>query len=104
MRYDRRDTSAPGSRGVRDVKSAPLRIWLEGVGYPDHGFGRAQHQHAIGFEHPRKPIEDASLGFLVEIDQDVATENHIERSKMGKILQQVQLPVLHHAADIRAEL
>ena len=49
-------------------------------------------------------VEDAGLGVLVEIDQDVAAEDHVECSEMGKILQQVQLPVLDHGANIGVDL
>ena len=71
---------------------------------PDHGFGGAQRQQAVGLEQPGKALEDAGLGVLVEIDQDVAAENHVERSEMRKVLQQIQLPVLDHGADIGIEL
>ena len=50
-------------RDIRTIKSAPLRIGLEGIGDADHGFGRAQRQHAVGLQHPRKPIEDVRLAF-----------------------------------------
>ena len=59
----------------------------------------AQGQHAIGLDHRRKPLEDAGFGLLVEIDQNVSAENHVERTKMRKILQQVELPMLHHGAN-----
>ena len=52
----------------------------------------------------RDPVEDAGLGVLVEIDQDVAAEHHVEGAEMGEILQQVELPVLDHGADIGIEL
>ena len=52
----------------------------------------------------RKAVEDVGLGVLVEIDQHVAAEDHVERAEVGKILQQVQLAVLHHGADVGIEL
>ena len=49
-------------------------------------------------------LEDAGLGVLVEIDQHVAAEDHVESAEMGEILQQIELPMLHHGADIGIEL
>src|ERR1700734_370116 len=69
-----------------------------------HGFSGAQRQYAIGFNHPCKAVEDPGLGVLIEIDQDVAAEDHIEGAEMGKIVQQIQLPVLDHGTDIGIEL
>src|ERR1035437_9808973 len=104
MRHGGSDTRARRSGGVRAIKPASLRTGLEDVGDSDNGFGGTQRQYAVGFEHLCKAIEDAGLGVLVEIDHDVAAENHVERSKMRKILQQIQLPVLNHGADIGIEL
>ena len=52
----------------------------------------------------REPIEDVGLGVLVEIDQHVAAEDDVEHAEMGEVLQQVELTMLHHAADLGIEL
>ena len=49
-------------------------------------------------------VEDVGLGVLVEIDQHVAAEDDVEGAEMGEVLQQVELPVLHHGADVGIEL
>ena len=49
-------------------------------------------------------FEDVGLGVLVEIDQHVAAEDHVEGAEMGEVLQQVELAVLHHGADVGIEL
>src|SRR5258705_13089744 len=79
-RHHRDEACAGRPDRVRTVKPAPLRIGLEGIGYSDDGFSRAQRQDAIGLDHPGKAIEDADLGLLIEINQDVAAEDHVERS------------------------
>src|SRR5579883_2233650 len=90
--------------GVRLVQAAAVRIGPEGVGHADHGFGGAQHQHAVRLHHLRKPLEDRQLGREVEIDQDVATEDDVELAEVGEVLQQVQLPMLDHGADVGVDL
>jgi hypothetical protein len=50
--YHRRDTGTNSPRRVRPVQPAPFRIGPEGIGNPDDGFGSAQRQYAIGFDHP----------------------------------------------------
>src|SRR5204862_2607266 len=86
------------------IKPAPVGIWLEGIGDADHGFSRAQRQYAIGFEYLCDALEDMGLGVLVEIDQHVAAEDHVEGAEVGEVLQQVELLVLHHGADVGIEL
>ena len=102
--YRRRDACADGPGSVGSVEPPPLRKGLEGIGNPDDGFGGAQRQYAVGFDRPCKAIEYRGLGVLIEIDQDVAAEDHVEGPEMGKILQQIQLPVLDHRADIGIKL
>ena len=48
--------------------------------------------------------EDIDLGILVEIDQDVAAEDDVEGAELGEIVQQIQLPMLNHGAQLRADL
>src|SRR6266700_3585087 len=100
----RRTTTLRRPIGVGLVEAAPIRIGTERVGNPDHGFGRPQHQHAVGLERFGDALEDRDLGILVEIDQDVAAEDHVELAEMGKVLQQIELALLHHAADIGTDL
>src|SRR5450631_4385657 len=92
------------ARSAGPIQPATLRIGLEGVGQPDHRFGGAEHQKAIGLGRLGEAVEYVGLGILVEIDQDVAAEDDVEDAKMGKILQQVQLPVLDHGADVGIDL
>ena len=71
---------------------------------PTTDFGSAQRQHAIGLQHPGEPLEDVDLGILIEIDQHVAAEDDVEHAEMGEVLQQIELTVLHHAADFGTDL
>ena len=52
----------------------------------------------------RQALENIGLGVLVEIDQHVAAEDDVEHAEVGKILQQVELAMLHHGADVGIEL
>ena len=49
-------------------------------------------------------VEHADLGLLIEIDQHVAAEHHVEAAEAGEIGQQIERPVLHHGADVRRDL
>ena len=65
--------------------------YLEQVGADPVALGldvRQQRQHAVGLQHAGHPLEDADLGVLVEIDQDVAAEDEIE------------IAILHHVLAI----
>ena len=45
-----------------------------------------------------------SIDLLVEIDEDVATEDQIEHAEMREVRQQIELPVSDHGANVRREL
>jgi len=45
-------------------------------------------------------LKNVDLGVLIEVDQDVAAEDHVENPELGKIVQQIQLPMLHHRTDV----
>src|SRR5882757_6854428 len=77
---------------------------LVDVGQPDHRFGRSQRQEAIGLGRPGEAAENVDLGVLIEINQNVSAEDHIEGPELGKIVQQIQLPVRDHRANIRVDL
>ena len=76
----------------------------EGIRNADHGLGRTQHHEAIRLGRLRKALEDAGLGLLIEIDQDVAAKDYIETSEVAEVLQQIELTMLHHGAYIGVEL
>ena len=79
-------------------------IRLERVGQTDDGFRRAQHEEAVRFHRLGETVEDVDLGVLIEIDQDVAAEDDVECPELGKVVQQIELPVLHHGADVGVDL
>src|SRR2546429_651900 len=80
----------------------PLASAVKRAGFV--GWYGTQRDAAVRSEPPVLQPENIDLGALVEIHQDVSAENHVERGEMGKILQQVELPVLHHGADAAVEL
>src|SRR5665213_956219 len=92
------------ARTAGPIETAALRIGLEDVGQPDHRFGCAEHEKAVRFGHLGKAVEYVDLGVLIEIDQNVAAEDHVESSELGKIVQQIQLPMLNHRAEVRIDL
>src|SRR5690242_2200595 len=77
---------------------------LESVRNANDRLGRAQHHEAVRLDHSCKTLEDPDLGVLVEIDQHVSAEDHVEASKMAEVLQQVELPMADHGANIGIEL
>src|SRR5580698_1304490 len=93
-----------GTRPVRSIETAPFRKRLEGIGQPDHGFRSTQHQKSVSLGDPGEPVENVDLGVLVEIDQHVPAENDVEDPELGKVVQQVQLAVLDHGANVRIDL
>ena len=99
VRHQRCRASARRSIGIWTIDPAPVRTGFERIGYSNDGFGGTQRHHAIGLDASRKALEYAGLGLLVEIDQNVTTEDHVERADMGEILEQVELPVRNHGPD-----
>src|SRR6266851_630068 len=91
-------------RTARPIETAAFRIGFEDVGQPDHRFGCSQHEEPVRFGRLGEAVENVDLGVLIEVDQNVAAENHIEDPELGKILQQIQLPMLNHGADIGVDL
>jgi hypothetical protein len=77
---------------------------LEDVGQPDHRLRRTQRKEAVRLGRLGEAIEYVDLGILIEIDQDVAAEDHVEDPELGKIVQQIQLPVLNHGANVGIDL
>jgi hypothetical protein len=64
----------------------------------------SQRQKAIGLGRPGEAAENIDLGVLIEIDQNVSAEDHIEDPELGKIVQQIQLPVRNHRPNICIDL
>src|SRR6266566_4071090 len=86
------------------IQTAPFRIRLEDIGQPDHGFGCSQHEETVRLSRFGETVEDVDLGVLIEVDQNVPAENHIEDPELGKIVQQIQLPILNHGSYISVDL
>jgi hypothetical protein len=86
------------------IDGAPLRHRLEDVGEPKHRFRRAKHQKAIRFDRLGKPVQHIGLGLLIEVDQYVPAEDQVEHPELGEVVQQVELPVLNHRADVGIDL
>src|SRR5262249_6094345 len=91
-------------RPVRHVEAALLGQRFERVGQADDGLGRAQHEKAVRSHDLGKTLEHVDLGLLVEIDQHVAAEHHVERAELREIVQQVERLVLHHRAQLGDDL
>src|SRR5215218_1498511 len=89
---------------ARPIETSSVRVGFERIGQPDHGLCRAQHQKAVRLARSRKPVQYADLGVLIEVDQYVAAEDHVEHAELGEIVQQVELPVLNHGADVGIDL
>ena len=77
---------------------------LEAVDQPDHGLRRAEHQIAVARRGAGHAVEHVDLGLLVEIDQHVAAEDHVEQAELGKVAEQVELAVFDHGAQLRRDL
>src|ERR1700738_2975751 len=72
---------------------------LEDVGHPAHRLRRTQRKEAVRLGRLGEAIEYVDLGVLIEIDQNVPAEDHVEDPELGKIVQQIWLPVLNHRAN-----
>ena len=51
-----------------------------------------------------KLIDDLALRLPVEVDQHVPAKDQIKYAEMGEVVEQIDLPKLHHRADIRRNL
>ena len=76
------------------VKPVLVANGLEPVGQADHGLRRAEHEEAVAGHRVGQAVEQFGLRRLVEIDEDVAAEDQIERPQMREIGEQVELLVL----------
>src|SRR4029453_5637421 len=86
------------------IQPAPVRERLEHVRQADNGLRRAEHQEAVRFHRPGETAKDIDLCLLIEKNQNVPAENDVEGAELGEIVQQIQLPVLNHRADVRVDL
>src|SRR5260221_562921 len=77
---------------------------LEAACETDDGLGPAKRQEAVTLGDVGDAIEHRGFGGLIEIDQHVAAEHHIESAEMRKVVEQVERRELHHAADLRRDL
>ena len=66
------------------VEAALVGDRLEAIGQPDHGLGGAEHQKAVALGDVGDALEHADLGRLIEIDQHVAAEHHVEPAEMAR--------------------
>ena len=61
------------------------------------GLGGAEEEPAVGTHELADPAEDGLLGGQVEVDEDVAQVDHVERTHPGQRRGQVAQARRHHA-------
>ena len=74
------DDVAVGHRR-RAIQSAPVGNRPKTPGQADHGLGTAKHQEAVALRHVGDALKHVNLGRLIEVDQHVAAEHHVEASE-----------------------
>jgi drug/metabolite transporter (DMT)-like permease len=60
------------------VQAAPVGHRPETRGQADHGLGAAEHQEAVALRDVGNTFEHVDLGDLIEVDQHIAAEHHVE--------------------------
>src|SRR5262249_24327665 len=75
---------------IRHIQSTLVGQRFERVREADHSLGGAEHQIAIVRHLPRDTVEHGNLGVLIEVDQDVPTEHHIESAQRREIIEQIE--------------
>src|SRR5262249_2130441 len=89
---------------VGNVEAALVGDGLERLGKADDGLGSPEHQKAIVRHLKCDPIEYGDFIVLIEIDEHVTTEHHIEIAQCRKIIKQIKRAELDHAAQFGREL
>src|SRR3954466_2664923 len=77
---------------------------LPGVVHPERRLCRTEEQPAVGTHELAHPPEDRLLGGQVEVDEDVAQVDHVERADPRQRCGQVALARRHHPAQRRVDL
>src|SRR3954468_22865616 len=77
---------------------------LPGVVHPERRLCRTEEQPAVGTHEVTHPPEDRLLGGQVEVDEDVAQVDHVERAHPRQRRGQVALAGGHHPAQRRGDL
>src|SRR5437868_2822562 len=86
--------------GGKTIDAALAGEELEFVGDAEHRLGAAEEEEAVLRHQAGDAVQDLALGRLVEIDQHVADEDHVEPAERARVVQQIELAVLHHGADL----
>src|ERR1022692_1750875 len=73
------------------------------VPHPGKAFGMADEQVSAGFQAGGQAVHHAFLGGLVEVDHDIAAENHRKKTVLRERLHQVQSRELDLAAHFRLD-
>src|SRR5215472_5448504 len=73
-------------------------------GYTIEVFGMAGEKETVTGQASRQVLHYLSLGSSVKVDQDVAAENHIERSRGKGPLAQIEPLEVHHLPDFSPHL
>jgi len=76
---------------------------LEGV-HVESGLGPAEDQVAVGPQHPPHPLEDLSPGLRLEVDEDVAQEQHVHGRQRRERGREVELPGVDQPAQRLVDL
>src|SRR6516225_3854294 len=86
------------------VQSAAVRDRFEAFGQSDDGLGCTEHQITVTIQILRQTVKNADLRRLVEIDEHVAAEHHVEYAELRKIADQVKHSKLYHRANVGSDL
>ena len=87
--------AAPGfGRGGSLRREAAHAVMVLGhrhelVAEPRGGFRRAKHEIAVGSKPRRKTGEDRALGGVVEIDEHIPAEDHVEHPERLAIVEEI---------------
>src|SRR3546814_10538504 len=79
------------------------RNHLESIGDTEHSLGTAEIEEAVGRHDLSNATQHLALGGLVEVDQHVAAEHHVELPEHRRIVEQIERLVGDHAADFLAD-
>src|SRR4051794_13022164 len=101
MRRATTATRRPGSPSscldMDDRVAESLR--REGVGHPVEALGRADHQEASRIEGSMKGLAQAAPGGVVEVDEEISTQDEVERPQVRESLDQVEPAELDAATE-----
>ena len=93
-----------GADRVDRAKSRFVAHHFKAIAQAYRGFRSAEDEIAVARWRSGQAAKHITLRILVEIDQDVPAQDHVEGSKRRKIRKKIEVVIFNHGANLRSDL